>query len=172
RGLAAEKSEDWRGAVAEYDAAQKVEPAAAFAVEGRARAVLRQSLDERLEGYLQRSDRLASEAVAREAESTLERASEVGQAGPRLQRQMAALRQALQAAQTKVAVRLLSDGLTDVTVLRVGRLGVFKEKGLDLLPGAYTVVGTRKGYRDARVPLEVTAGRSPEPLLVRCEEAL
>ncbi len=69
-------------------------------------------------------------------------------------------------------VRLVSDGLTDVSVLRVGRLGVFKEKTLQLRPGSYVVVGTRKGYRDTRVILEVAAGRPAEPVRVRCEETL
>jgi hypothetical protein len=172
RALQAEAAEDWAGALREYDAAQQLDPVVAFAVSGRARATERQNLDERLEGYLKRPDRLTTEGVAREAEVTLDRAAEVEPAGPRLARQRTALRAALTAAQTTVPVRLVSDGLTDVTVLRVGRLGVFKEKTLDLRPGTYVIVGTRKGYRDTRVTLEVAAGRAVEPLGVRCEEAL
>ena len=49
---------------------------------------------------------------------------------------------------------------------------MFKEKTLELRPGTYVVVGTRKGYRDTRVTLEVAAGRTGEPVGVRCEEAL
>ena len=97
--------------------------------------------------------------MAHEAEAVLDRAAEVEQPGPRLARQMAALREALAAAQTVVAVRLVSDGLTDVSVLRVGRLGVFKEKTLQLRPGSYVVVGTRKGYRDTRA--SPRGGRGP-----------
>lgn len=172
RALRAEGTEDWGGALTEYDAAQKVDPVVAFAVEGRARVIQRRALDERLEGYLKRPDRLSTEAVAQEAEAALDRAAEMEQPGTRLARQMAALREALAAARIGVPVRLVSDGLTDVTVLRVGHLGVFKEKALELRPGTYVVVGTRKGYRDARLTLEVTPGRAPEPLRVRCEEAL
>ena len=172
RALQAEAGEDWSGALREYDAAQKIDPVVAFAVLGRARATQRLTLDERLEGYLKRPDRLTTEAVAREAEIALDRAAEVEPVGPRLARQKTALRAALAAAQASVPVRLVSDGLTDVTVLRVGRLGVFKEKTLELRPGTYVVVGTRKGYRDARVVFDVVAGRAAEPLGVRCEEAL
>jgi hypothetical protein len=172
RALRAEAAEDWSAARNEYEAAQKLDPAVAFAVEGRPRATERRALDERLEGYLKRPDRLATEAVAREAEAVLGRAAEVEQPGPRLTRQVAALRAALAAAQTVVAVRLVSDGLTDVSVLRVARLGVFKEKALQLRPGNYVVVGTRKGYRDTRVVFEVAAGRTAAPVRVRCEEAL
>ena len=52
-------------------------------------------------------------------------------------------------------VRLQSDGLTDVTVLRVGALGAFREKTLTLRPGSYVVMGKRSGYRDARKTLVV-----------------
>mgnify|MGYP001821618753 FL=1 len=69
-------------------------------------------------------------------------------------------------------VELVSDGLTEVVIYRVGRFGTFERRALDLRPGKYTVVGTRKGYRDVRLELAVVAGKVPEPLLVRCEEKI
>jgi hypothetical protein len=59
-----------------------------------------------------------------------------------------------------------------VSVLRVGPLGRFREKTLELRPGSYVVVGTRRGYRDRRETLVVSPGRSPEPITVTCDEAL
>ncbi|HEY7514121.1 MAG TPA: hypothetical protein VIC87_06565, partial [Vicinamibacteria bacterium] len=171
-GAAAESAEDWRRAIGEYDAALGLEPTVAFALEGRSRAVLRSELDVRLDGYLRRRDRLSSEPVAREAEAALDRARELLPAGPRLTSQVRDLEGALVEARTPVPVRLLSDGRTQVTVLRVGPLGTFTEKALDLRPGSYVVVGTRRGYRDARRTLEVAPGRAPEPLLVKCDEAI
>jgi len=172
RAEAAVAQEGWRAAVGEYDMALRLEPQAAFALEGRAQAALRAELDERLEGYLGHPERLSSEAVANEAEAAVARAAEVRPRGPRLARQVAALQQAVVGARTPVAVRLVSDGRTDVSVLRLGPLGSFKEKALDLRPGSYVVVGTRPGYRDSRRTLVVPPGRSPEPLMVRCEERL
>jgi tetratricopeptide (TPR) repeat protein len=172
QGEAAEAREEWRRALEEYDAALVLEPRVAFAVEGRARCALRAELDQRLEDHLKRSDRLGADAVAGDAEAALARAREVSPPGPRLERQVAALERALIQARTPVPVRLLSDGRTEVVVLRVGRLGAFREKALDLRPGSYVVVGSRRGYRDARRTLVVEPGRSPEPLLVRCDEAL
>ena len=49
---------------------------------------------------------------------------------------------------TPIPVTLVSDGMTDVTVFRVGGLGSFAEHRLELLPGDYVVAGTREGYRD------------------------
>ena len=172
RGQAAEAAEDWRAALREYEAALQLEPAVRFAAEGAARSSLRADASDRLDGYLRRPDRLAADEVAREAEIALDRASEIQAPGPKLRRQIEELRAHLGAAATAVTVRLLSDERTDVTVLRVGPLGRFREKALELRPGSYVVVGTRSGYRDARRTLVVAPGRSPEPLTVRCEEVL
>lgn len=171
-GEAAEAREDWRGALAEYDAALKLEPQIAFAQQGRARSLPRAVLDETLAGYLQRPERLSAEAVAREAEGVLDRAREAAPAGPRLQQQTATLERLVQEARTPVDVRLVSDGLTEVSVLRVGPLGTFREKKVALRPGSYVVLGKRQGYRDSRQTLVVSPSRIPPPLEVRCREAL
>jgi serine/threonine protein kinase len=172
RGAAAEAREDWRGALVEYDAALKLEPQVAFAVGGRSRSLRRAELDERLGVFLKRPERLSAEAVAREAELTLDKARDAVPSGRRLQEQVASLERLLREARTPVEVRLQSDGLTDVTVLRVGALGAFREKSLTLRPGSYVVMGKRSGYRDARKTLVVTHAQSPPPLLIRCDEAL
>ncbi len=172
RAQAAEAAEDWKGALKEYDAALRLEPAVRFAVEGAQRAGQRAEASDRLDFYLRRPDRLATDEVAREAEIALDRASELDSPGPKLLRQIRQLREQLAAAGSAVTVRLLSDERTDVSVLRVGTLGRFREKSLALRPGSYVVVGTRRGYRDARHTLVVAPGRSPEPLTVRCDEVL
>jgi hypothetical protein len=169
---AAEAAEDWSAARREYEAALRLEPAVRFAVEGAARATLRAQVSERLEAYIGRPERLSTPAVAEEAETALDRAGDIPSPGPRLQRQIDDLRRHLAAAGVPVTVRLLSDERTEVTVLRVGPQGRFREKSLKLRPGSYVVVGTRPGYRDARRTLVVPPGRSPEPLTVRCDEAL
>jgi tetratricopeptide (TPR) repeat protein len=172
-GEYAEAREDWRGALAAYDAALKLEPQIAFAQQGRARSLPRAVLDETLAGYLQRPERLSAEAVAREAEGVLERARETKPASPRLQQQAAALERLLHDARTPVDVRLVSDGLTEVSVLRVGTIGTFRgEKKMALRPGSYVVLGKRQGYRDTRQTLVVSPAQIPPPLEVRCREAL
>jgi hypothetical protein len=49
---------------------------------------------------------------------------------------------------------------------------VFFSRSLELRPGTYTVVGTRRGYRDVRVLLRVKPEVPAEPLVVRCEEEI
>jgi serine/threonine protein kinase len=143
---AAEMKEDWRRAVAEYEAALRLDPAVAFALEGRRRASSREVL--------------------------LQQAREIEAPGPRHRRQIADLERALQQARTSVAVVLESDEKTEVVVHKVGRLGTFERKVLELRPGTYTVVGKRRGYRDVRRQLVVEPEGSPPPLVVRCEEEI
>ena len=71
-----------------------------------------------------------------------------------------------------IRVVLESDEKTEVVVHKVGRLGVFARKTLELRPGTYTVVGTRSGYRDVRRQLVVEPKGPPAPLVVRCEEEI
>jgi serine/threonine protein kinase len=173
-GGAREESEDWRGAVAEYEAALAVDPHVAFAQDGRSRASERARVAEALAFHITNPSRLSTDAVAREAESILDRAREVPDPGPRHREQIAALEKALAEARTLVTVVLESDGETEVTVSRVGPLGRFRQRSLALRPGRYAIVGTRRGYRDVRRELVVPRGAgSPAPaLVVRCEEAI
>jgi tetratricopeptide (TPR) repeat protein len=167
-----EAKEDWRRALAEYEAALKLDPAVAFAQEGRERTAARASLAERLDYHIAHPLRLATDAVAAEAERLLQEAREIDSPGPRHRRQIAALEQALARSRAAVPVVLESDGKTDVVVHKVGHLGRFARKVLELRPGTYTVVGTRSGFRDVRHQLVVEPDGPPPPLVVRCEEEI
>jgi tetratricopeptide (TPR) repeat protein len=167
-----EAKEDWRRALAEYESALKLDGTVAFALEGRDRTARRAELAEKLAYHIAHPLRLATDAVAHEAERLLQRAREIDPAGPRHLEQMAELERALQEVRTPVAVVLESDGQTEVVVHKVGRLGAFDRKTLELRPGTYTVVGTRSGYRDVRRQLVVKPNAAPPSLVVRCEEAI
>ena len=73
---------------------------------------------------------------------------------------------------TPVRVTLESDNLTEITVFKVGRLGAFSSRTLELRPGAYTAMGSRPGYRDVRRNFRVGPGSDGTPVVVRCEEPI
>jgi eukaryotic-like serine/threonine-protein kinase len=171
-GRAFEEQEEWRAALAEYEAALSVDPHLAFALEGRARATERAALADGLAFHTQNPLRLSSEPVAREAEALLERARGLDSPGARLRAQMAALENALASARTSVPVVIESDGLTEVTVSRVGRLGTLTRRTLALRPGSYTAVGSRRGYRDVRRQFTVSPSGAVPAIVVRCEEGI
>lgn len=72
-----------------------------------------------------------------------------------------------------VTVRLVSDGETSVVLQRVKRWSSpFAEVTVDLLPGRYVALGTRLGYRDARVEFEVKPGAGEMRVEIRCTEGI
>ncbi len=171
-GNALAAREDWRGALREYEAALAIDAHVTFALEGKQRAEKRAALVAALEFHSHRPQRLSTPAVAREAEALLERARGAQPSGPALQARIAALEAALAEARTPVAVVIESDGLTELTLSRVGRIGPLTRRSLDLLPGTYTLTGSRRGYRDVRRQFSVAPGAPGPTVTVRCEEAL
>jgi tetratricopeptide (TPR) repeat protein len=165
-------SEDWQAAAELYRKALAIDPAAGFAKTGLRRAEERIKLHAQFDHYLDKPVRVYSAVPLANAEQLLAAASEAPAEEPRLAGKISALRELVTRAGTPVTVTLNSDGLTSVVIYRVGRLGQFDSHQLDLLPGDYTVVGSRPGYRDVRKVVAVRPGVPLQPLLVRCEEEI
>jgi hypothetical protein len=165
-------SEDWSAAVALYRKALATDPAAGFAREGLRHAEERVALHAQFDHYLDSPARIYSAAPLANAEQLLAAASEAPPGEPRLDKKITALRELVTRASTPVTVTLNSDGVTSVVIYRVGRLGQFETHQLELLPGDYTIVGNRPGYRDVRKVIAVRPGVPLQPLVVRCEEVI
>lgn len=168
----AERAERWSQALAEYRKALDVDRNLLAAAQGLERAEPRAMLDAELEAVIERPERLFSSEIRGAARTTLQRARAVPAPGPVLARQVATVEQLLVAAETPLRVALASDNVTDVTINRVGRLGSFERKDVDLLPGRYTVVGVRAGYRDVRREITLVPGREAPTVVIRCEEPI
>lgn len=167
-----ERDERWSDALGQYRAALAVDAKLLDAKQGVERVEPRVMLDAALASYLDRPERVFSEAVRGAARATLAQAAAIPGPGPVLTGQMERLRALLAAAETPVRLVIASDSRTDVTIYRVGNLGTFDRKDMDLLPGRYTVVGTRAGFRDVRREITIMPGSKPAELAVRCEEKI
>lgn len=167
-----ESKERWADALKEYRAVAQLDSTVASAGEGIARVKPRADLNEQLEMYLTQPERLFSVPVRSAARETLQRATAVAAAGPVLQKQIATLSDWLSRADAPVHIALQSDNLTQVMIYRIGELGAFEQRSLELAPGSYTVVGTRPGYRDVRREITVVPGAIPPPVVIRCEEKI
>lgn len=111
-------------------------------------------------------------AVREQAHTTLAEARELPSAGPRLLEQIASISSELGKLVGEVNVQLVSDGETDVRILRQSRLGMFQQEELVLSPGKYVAVGSRSGFRDVRLEFVVRSGELIEPLKIACTEAI
>ncbi len=167
-----EQTEQWRQAAEAYQQILAIDASVISATQGLQRTRLRAEIDERLQAFLVDPERLYAVDGVERARAALADAARVAEPGARLRAQVAALDALVRKATRPVQVMLESDNLTEVVVYRVGRLGSFERKVLQLEPGDYTVVGTRAGYRDVRQQLKLRPGTDPTPLSIRCEEPI
>lgn len=172
RGRAAENQEAWNRALKAYEAVLAIDPALQFAREGAARSRERIRLDKRLRFYLDHPDRLASERYLEEARLLLAAVQALEPRGPRLTQEIHALQTAIQTAQVRIPVTLVSDGQTEVAVLRVARLGRITRETLELRPGTYTIVGARNGYKDVRQTIRIQADQTALQVAIACKEKI
>jgi len=168
----AERAERWSQALAEYRKALDIDRNLLAAREGVERAEPRAMLDAEIAAVIDRPERLFASEVRGAARATLQRARAVPAPGPVLTRQVEAVERLLAAAETPLRVALASDNVTEVTIYRVGPLGSFERKDVELLPGRYTVVGRRAGYRDVRREVTLVPGREAPTVVIRCEEPI
>ena len=172
RALAFEARELWAMAMRLYTEALETDATLAFAQQGLARAQVRADLDTKLIHLIDNPNLLLGDRVLNDAQALLEEARGVAEPGPRLEGQVNDLDRFVRVASTPIAVEIHSDEQTEVTVYRVGALGKFAVRQLELRPGSYTVVGSRDGYVDVRVTLNVIPGRAPAPIRVECVDTI
>ena len=168
----AEESEAWPQVLDHYRQVLGIDPTIQFAVRGAAWAEERLRLEKRVAYYMAHPDDLANDVYLAKAEQLLVELRQASPQGPRLQSQIATLDRMVQNAQTTVVVTLTSDDQTEVTVYRVGRLGQFLSRTLELRPGAYTVTGARDGYKDVRHTIRIRPGQGPTQIVVQCTEKI
>jgi tetratricopeptide (TPR) repeat protein len=165
-----ETDENWANAIAAWDQALTVDPNLVSAQDGRRRSDSRNNLDIYLNSIIADPLRLADQAVQAQARQVLENAAVLS--GAKLQGQVQQVRGFLERINVPASVQLQSDGMTAVTVYRVGELGMFTNHTLSLVPGAYTAVGVRPGYRDVRQEFVVAIDGQAPVVTVACNEAI
>ena len=172
RALAFERRELWDRAIAQYETALAADATLEFAIMGLARSRERSDLDAKLVNLIDNPELLLTDTVLAEAAPLLGQARAIADLGARLNEQLVRLDELILAATTPLPVQLQSDELTEVTVYRIGRLGTFSTTQIEVRPGTYTVVGSRRGYRDIRKTFTVLPGREITPISVVCVDPI
>jgi tetratricopeptide (TPR) repeat protein len=172
RARTAEGAERWDEALAAWREAASLEPSLEAAQEGLTRSTPRAELQHGIDALIAGPERLWDAAGRAQARSLLAAAAAAGNPREELAASANRLAQLVQAAESPVTLRLESDGITQVVIYRVGQYGSFATREVSLLPGRYTVVGTRAGYRDVRREVLLPPGKAPAAVVVRCEEPI
>ena len=170
--LSLEQDEHWEAAATTYEEILKVDGNLSFAIDGLSHAREMSALHKRLDEYVSDPDKLSVPSVQQKATLLVVDITRMPEIGPRLAGQRDELSRLLKRAVTPIPVALLSDNLTSVSVYRVGNLGSFTSRQLDLRPGTYVAVGIRPGFRDVRREFRVAPEIEMQPVVVRCEEQI
>jgi tetratricopeptide (TPR) repeat protein len=171
-GMDLERQERWSEAVVLYEAVAARDPQLLFAQQGLERSRKRAALAQQLEDFSARPERLSAVAVRASAEQAIARAQSIAAPAPVLGAQVAKVRELLAPYAIETHVEISSDNSTHVFVGTLGDLGVFLTREVVLSPGRYTVVGTRAGFRDVRLELNVAPGQRHAALSVLCSERI
>jgi hypothetical protein len=172
RAVSEEEGEQWAAASATYESILELDGNLAFAKEGLDRSRRMEALHSTLQKFIDDPDSLSRGSTMQSATKLLLDVTRMEDIGPRLADQRDELSRLLKRAATPLTVRLVSDGVTDVSIYKVGKLGSFDTHELSLRPGTYVAVGIRPGYRDVRQEFQVAPEIDMQPVVVRCEEQI
>jgi tetratricopeptide (TPR) repeat protein len=172
RRKAAERisEEDWHGAIASYQKALRIDDRDVRARAGLARARQRAALNRRVDYFLENSERLYSDKALAKARHLLHTLRSVPADEPKLLAKRDALKVLVKTAREPLPVNLRSDGATVIVIEGFGRLGRFVSQQEELLPGTYTVIGSRPGYRSVRRVFTLRPGVAAPTVDVRCRD--
>jgi tetratricopeptide (TPR) repeat protein len=165
-------AEAWETAIETYQGILEIDPDLAFAKDGLARARQMAALHEQLDEYIAEPDSLSAPATMARATRLVVDITRMPEIGPRLAAQRDDLSRLLKRAATPLTVQLVSDNQTEVAIYKVGKLGSFAARELELRPGTYVAVGSRPGYRDVRLEFRVAPEIDMQPVVVRCEDPI
>ena len=172
-----ERNENWEAAAASYKEALTLDPSLVQASEGLARAEPMADLFSRLNTIVEKSARLVDPTILGDAKTTVEEAetalnnSDGKAAMPKLQALWNQAVKVVENASTPLPVTIVSDGATEITIKRVARLGTVTSRTVSLRPGQYQLLGSRVGFRDVLVTLNVGVDRE-NSIDIRCTEAI
>jgi tetratricopeptide (TPR) repeat protein len=169
---ALERDEHWDAVISTYEEILKVDNTLMFASDGLQKAREMSALHARLDKLVEEPDKLSAPSQMQRATSLVVDIATRPKIGSRLGSQRDELLRLLKRAATPLKVSLLSDNVTAVSIYKVGRLGNFLRRELDLRPGTYVAVGSRPGFRDVRLEFRVAPEIEIEPVIVQCEERI
>ena len=164
--------EQWENSIAVYEEILKIDSNLEFANQGLLVARSRTALHGELKEYIDDPDKLSDTIHMQGATKLLLDIVLIEKIGARLESEKNELTRLLKRAATPLRLQLVSDGMTAVSVYKVGRFGTFFNRELQLRPGNYVAIGVRAGYRDVRVEFRVAPEIDIQPIVVSCEEAI
>ena len=162
------RDEQFLKSVNYYSSILQIDSSMSFAATGLSRSKEYINLEERMDKYLNRPDRVSSKAVFLEASNLSVRLKNF-EFGKRLTKKRKDLSSLLAQYSSLVTLRLSSDNKTQILIQNGQDLGIFLNKDINLYPGKYTFIGKRKNYVTVRRVIEISETTS---LYISCQEKI
>lgn len=172
RATQAVRRDDWQQAQIYFGTALKEAPHYTIAVEGKKRADLVMSLQERFNHFMRNPYRLADVDVQTEARKTLLEAGPASSYSFGIKKQAEQLENLIEKLASRVPVIIDSDNKTYIIVRGVGKVGVAVQKQIELKPGNYIFEGRREGFKSILVRVLIPYDQEYFRLSVICDEPI
>ena len=167
-----ENLENWSEAKKEYEALLESDNSL---VSLKARLInvrIRAELDEQLENLINNPLTLRSDELYQKAKKLLKTAQGINQRGAKLEKQIENVSKIIVQARNPIPVNFFSDNKTKVTIFKIGSLGLFEKRTIELVPGNYVVLGQRIGFRDVRLDFAIEPNEVDKNISIMCVESI
>jgi tetratricopeptide (TPR) repeat protein len=160
----------WQDAIPVLEQILEISPGLSTIEQSLNRVKDRAALKVTLDNYLSQPQLMQDDDNLTEARSALLKAARLDLDG--LKAEVRDLSHLVSLARIEVTVILSSDNRTDITIFKVGQYGNLSEVQLSLIPGIYTFVGKRPGYRDVYREIHIKGDTNPFPVELSCTEKI
>ena len=167
-----ENLENWSEAKKEYEALLESDNSL---VSLKARLInvrIRAELDEQLENLINNPLTLRSDEFHQKAKKLLKTAQGINQRGAKLEKQIESVSKIIVQARNPIPVNFFSDNKTKVTIFKIGSLGLFEKRTIELVPGKYVALGQRIGFRDVRLDFAIEPNEVDKNISIMCVESI
>lgn len=167
-----ENLENWSEAKKEYEALLESDNSL---VSLKARLInvrIRAELDEQLENLINNPLTLRSDELHQKAKKLLKTAQGINQRGAKLEKQIKSVSKIIVQARNPIPVNFFSDNKTNVTIFKIGSLGLFEKRTIELVPGKYVALGQRIGFRDVRLDFAIEPNEVDKNISIMCVESI
>ena len=167
-----ESLENWSEAKKEYEALLESDNSL---VSLKARLInvrIRAELDEQLENLINNPLTLRSDELHQKAKKLLKTAQGINQRGAKLEKQIESVSKIIVQARNPIPVNFFSDNKTKVTIFKIGSLGLFEKRTIELVPGKYVALGQRVGFRDVRLDFTIEPNEVDKNISIMCVESI
>jgi tetratricopeptide (TPR) repeat protein len=171
-GDSASKKDDWKRALSFYKKADSLAPKRESILKKIELSESIISINSQIVSHLNSPHRLSSVNIADDASQLIANGSPLLSHSASLTKNISKLKEEIQFYTSPVPVRIISDGMTSISVRGVGQIGMVKEKIIHLKPGNYVLEGVRSGYKSKLAKINVSPTVSGRQFEISCDEQL